>query len=400
MEQTHQLESVFNDIWSLYMTGIRKNVSSQLDHNSVCYQSVYIDAKTTAPQKDVSVMSTSPDTNKKNISTSYCYQHLIDAMDEEHDGMADQERVTQSRQYSQDESHVTGNERISQRRSVSNGRPPYSYIALICMAISSNATKRANLRQIVHYIEHRFPYYRSDKRWHGTLRHHLSINDCFVKLPRRSGEKLCQWMINPEYADMFDNGSLLRRRFRSKRDKNEKRQSKISNNENLSSKVDEGFGAVKLDACNLDSVLSMTSSPAIHATRSQLPATPHLSPISTTQITHELSHITHELSNTQNEHDSSLMSFRDTRWQHSTSDRSCFLSSPDCTGTDTSGSDMSHGVTNSIRYETPIFQDGVTNYERFTERTNTEVERLYDTISLEDLYQNHNVLDQYLEIFN
>ena len=382
MEQTHQLESVFNDIWSMYMAGTRKNVSSE-----------DIDTVTTAHKKDVSVTSTSPDTNKKNNSASYCYQHLIDAMDEEHDGMADLERATQV------VSHVTGNERISQRRSVSNGRPPYSYIALICMAISSNATKRANLRQIVHYIEHRFPYYRSDKRWHGTLRHHLSINDCFVKLPRRSGEKLCQWMINPEYADMFDNGSLLRRRFRSKRDKNEKKKSKISNNENLSSKVDERFGAVKLDARNLDSVLSMTSSPAIHATRSKLPATPHLSPISTTHITHELSHITHEFSNTQNEHDSSLMSFRDTRWQHSTSDRSCFLSSSDYTETDTSGSDMSHGVTNSIRHETPIFQD-VANYERFFERTNTEVERLYDTISLEDLYQNHNVLDQYLEIFN
>lgn len=95
-------------------------------------------------------------------------------------------------------------------------KPPYSYISLICMAIADSPEKKATLRDIIKYIEVKFPYYCSNKKWHGSIRHNLTINDCFVKLPRRPGVKSCLWTIDPAFKDMFDNGSLRRRRYRFK----------------------------------------------------------------------------------------------------------------------------------------------------------------------------------------
>ena len=91
-----------------------------------------------------------------------------------------------------------------------------SYIAMICMAIANSPESRCTLREIIEYIETRFPYYCRDKKWHGSIRHNLTLNDCFVKQARRPGDKGCPWSIDPEFEDMFDNGSLLRRRYRYK----------------------------------------------------------------------------------------------------------------------------------------------------------------------------------------
>ncbi len=99
------------------------------------------------------------------------------------------------------------------------GKPPYSYIALICMAIESRenaGTKGATLRHIFSYIENRFPFYRQRNKWYNSIRHTLTINDCFVKLPHRTGDKGCPWAIADGFTDMFDQGSLLRRGYRYK----------------------------------------------------------------------------------------------------------------------------------------------------------------------------------------
>ncbi|CAG9807238.1 unnamed protein product [Chironomus riparius] len=104
-------------------------------------------------------------------------------------------------------------------------KPPYSYISLTAMAIWSSPEKMLPLSDIYKFITDRFAYYRKNtQRWQNSLRHNLSFNDCFIKVPRRPDRpgKGAYWTLHPQAFDMFENGSLLRRRRRFKLKKNDK----------------------------------------------------------------------------------------------------------------------------------------------------------------------------------
>lgn len=100
-------------------------------------------------------------------------------------------------------------------------KPSHSYIALIAMAILSKPGKKVLLGDIYGYISENFPYYRSkDKSWRNSIRHNLSLNECFIKAGRSENGKGNYWAIHPANVEDFANGDFRRRRARRRVRKN------------------------------------------------------------------------------------------------------------------------------------------------------------------------------------
>ena len=97
-------------------------------------------------------------------------------------------------------------------------KPPYSYIALIAQAIRDSPKRRLTLSEINEYLMRKYEFFRgSYTGWRNSIRHNLSLNECFVKVlrdPSRPWGKDNYWTINPNSQYTFADGVFRRRRRR------------------------------------------------------------------------------------------------------------------------------------------------------------------------------------------
>ncbi|GFO30662.1 forkhead box q2-like protein [Plakobranchus ocellatus] len=96
-------------------------------------------------------------------------------------------------------------------------KPSHSYIGLIAMAILSSKEKKLVLSDIYQWILDNYPYFRSrGPGWRNSIRHNLSLNDCFIKSGRSANGKGHYWAVHPANVEDFERGDFRRRRAQRK----------------------------------------------------------------------------------------------------------------------------------------------------------------------------------------
>lgn len=96
----------------------------------------------------------------------------------------------------------------------SREKPQWSYAALIGQAILASPQQKLSLNQIYTFISMAYPYYEKDQAgWRNSIRHNLSLNGSFIKVPREAGArgKGSLWAINPSDLECFKGGGYVRR---------------------------------------------------------------------------------------------------------------------------------------------------------------------------------------------
>ena len=99
-----------------------------------------------------------------------------------------------------------------------NVRPNDSYFKMIIKAIISSPTGRIALHEIYNYIRKNYPYFTkvNPTSWKNSIRHNLSIHECFIKVGKCKERKGHYRAIHPANIFDFSKGDFHRRKAKAK----------------------------------------------------------------------------------------------------------------------------------------------------------------------------------------
>ncbi|XP_077113165.1 forkhead box protein I2-like [Ranitomeya variabilis] len=112
-------------------------------------------------------------------------------------------------------------------------KPPYSFMDLIMMALENAPEKKLTSHQIFTYVVERFPFYRMDQAgWKNSIRHTLSVNNCFKRVARDKCIKGlgCYWTLDQSCTKIQNNGKLKGQRKKYNYDSNRYKKMDDKNN--------------------------------------------------------------------------------------------------------------------------------------------------------------------------
>ncbi|XP_062868656.1 forkhead box protein K1 [Trichomycterus rosablanca] len=156
-----------------------------------------------SPTGTISVPNSCPASPRGAGSSGYRYGHNI---------TSDLQLAAEYAARAVSEQHKEALDRDSPR---DESKPPYSYAQLIVQAISSASDRQLTLSGIYSHITKHYPYYRTaDKGWQNSIRHNLSLNRYFIKVPRSQEEpgKGSFWRVDPS-----SEAKLVEQAFRKRR---------------------------------------------------------------------------------------------------------------------------------------------------------------------------------------
>lgn len=160
-------------------------------------------------------------------------------------------------------------------------------------------------KEIYKFIQDRYPFYNEQtaQRWQNSIRHNLSLNDCFVKVSRTSSDNLSPagnkskgnyWTLHVNAKSMFGNGtSFLRRSTRFKTRAKSSPSEPILASSSTNSSSGEGETSSSFDYDHTTSITTNLYSQHYHqdysfaSTSSWIPQPPSLQPLPSAPPIHD-----------------------------------------------------------------------------------------------------------------
>ena len=142
-------------------------------------------------------------------------------------------------------------------------KPEESFIEIIARAIMGAPNQKMILADLYEHVATKYPYYpASSCAWRNSVRHNLSVNECFIKAGRASSGRGFYWGLHPACVEDFIGGHFNRRQARRKVQAANKRIGRVSQPEvALPNHVEAGYhGGASTSAYN-----HLTSTPVRQA---------------------------------------------------------------------------------------------------------------------------------------